>query len=70
MLDQAGTTGLVADELAQHLLTIALVHNFLGQIRLNQHDLDSATQHFREGPSVGRRASDRVSISSRSTTWR
>ena len=62
LLNQAGTTGLVADELAQHLLTIALVHNFLGQIRLNQHDLDSATQHFREGLSVGRRASDRVSI--------
>ena len=62
LLDQAGTTGLVADELAQHLLTIALVHNFLGQIRLSHHDLDSATQHFREGLSVGRRAPDRVSI--------
>ena len=62
VLDHAGTTGLVADGLAQHLLTIALVHNFLGQIRLRHQDLDSATQHFREGLSVGRRASDRVSI--------
>jgi tetratricopeptide (TPR) repeat protein len=44
------------------MLTVALVHNFLGQIRLSRGDLDSATQHFREGLSAGRRASDRVSI--------
>jgi predicted ATPase len=62
LLDHAGTTGLVADELAQHLLTIALVHNFVGQIRLSQGDPGSATRHFREGLIIGRRASDRVSI--------
>jgi predicted ATPase len=62
LLAEVGDAGLAADERAQRMLTVALVHNFLGQIRLNQGDLDSATQHFREGLSAGRRMSDRVSI--------
>jgi predicted ATPase len=62
LLAGVGDGGLAGDERAQHMLTIALVHNFLGQIRLSQGDLDNATRHFREGLSVGRRASDRVSI--------
>ena len=62
LLAEVGDGGLAADERAQRMLTVALVHNFLGQIRLNQGDLDSATQHFREGLSAGRRMSDRVSI--------
>jgi len=62
LLAEAGDGGLAGDERAQHMLTVALVHNFLGQIRLGQGDLDSATQHFREGLNTGRRASDRVSI--------
>jgi len=62
LLAEVGDGGLAGDERAQHMLTIALVHNFLGQIRLSQGDLDSATRQFREGLSVGRRASDRVSI--------
>jgi predicted ATPase len=62
LLTEVGEGGLAGDERAQHMLTVALVHNFLGQIRLSQGDLDSATQYFREGLSAGRRASDRVSI--------
>ena len=62
LLDKAGDGGLAGDERAQHMLTVALVHNFLGQIRLSQGDPGGATQHFREGLSAGRASSDRVSI--------
>jgi predicted ATPase len=62
LLAEVGDGGLAEDERAQHMLTVALVHNFLGQIRLSQGNLDSATQYFKEGLSAGRRASDRVSI--------
>jgi predicted ATPase len=58
-VDDGGLTG---DERAQHMLTVALVHNFLGQIRLSQGDPGSAAQHFGEGLRAGRRASDRVSM--------
>jgi hypothetical protein len=61
LLAEVGDGGLAGDECAQHMLTAALVHNFLGQIRLSQGDLDSAAQRFREGLSA-RGASDRVSI--------
>jgi predicted ATPase len=49
-------------ERLQHLLTIALVSNFLGQIRLSQNDHDHATQLFTEGLTAARRAPDRISI--------
>ena len=62
LLDEADDGGLAADERAQHMLTVALVHNFLGQIRLSQGDPGGAAQHFREGLSAGRSSSDRVSI--------
>jgi hypothetical protein len=62
LLAEVDDGGLAADERAQHMLTVALVHNFLGQIRLSQGDPGSATQHFREGLTAGRRTSDRVSI--------
>jgi tetratricopeptide (TPR) repeat protein len=62
LLAEVNDAGLAADERAQRMLTVALVHNFLGQIRLSQGDLDSAAQHFGEGLRAGRRMSDRVSI--------
>jgi len=62
LLDEAGDGGLAGDERAQHTLTVALVHNFLGQIRLSQGDPGGAAQHFREGLRAGRGSSDRVSI--------
>jgi predicted ATPase len=62
LLAKADDGGLAGDERAQHMLTVALVHNFLGQIRLSQGDLGGAAQHFREGLSAGRGSSDRVSI--------
>jgi tetratricopeptide (TPR) repeat protein len=61
LLAEVDDSGLAADERAQHMLTVALVHNFLGQIRLSQGDRDRATQHFREGLTAGRRTSDWVS---------
>ena len=36
LLDEADEDGLAGDERAQHTLTVALVQNFLGQIRLSQ----------------------------------
>jgi predicted ATPase len=62
LLARVGDAAPSEDERAQHMLTVALVRNFLGQILLSQGDLDSATQHFKEGLSAGRRASDSVSI--------
>ena len=54
LLDEADEDGLAGDERAQHTLTVALVQNFLGQIRLSQGDPGGAAQHFREGLSAGR----------------
>jgi hypothetical protein len=36
----------------QHLLTIALVDNFLGQVRLSQGDNDAAARLFTDGMSL------------------
>ena len=46
----------------QHLLTVALVDNFLGQIRLSQGDNDTAAQLFTDGLAVARRAQDPISL--------
>jgi predicted ATPase len=46
----------------QHLLTVALVDNFLGQIRLSQGDNDTAAQLFTDGLTVARRAQDPISL--------
>ena len=62
LLAKTGDSGLAGDDRAQYMLTVALVHNFLGQIRLSQGDLDGATQHFKEGQRAGCSTSDRVSI--------
>ena len=46
----------------QHLLTVALVDNFLGQIRLSQADNDGAARLFTGGLTVARRAQDPISL--------
>ena len=55
------------DELAgydrlQHLLTMALLDNFLGQVRLSQADNDAAARLFANGLAVARRAHDAIPI--------
>jgi tetratricopeptide (TPR) repeat protein len=62
VLNEVGSDELSGYERLQHLLTIALVSNFLGQIRLSQNDHEHATQLFTEGLSAARRAPDRISI--------
>ena len=46
----------------QYLLTVALVDNFLGQVRLSQGHNDTAAQLFTDGLTVGRRAQDPISL--------
>jgi tetratricopeptide (TPR) repeat protein len=46
----------------QHLLTVALVDNFLGQVRLSQADTDTAARLFTDGLTVARRAQDPISL--------
>ena len=46
----------------QYLLTVALVDNFLGQVRLSQADNDAAVRLFTDGLAVGRRAQDEIPI--------
>ena len=46
----------------QQLLTVALLDNFLGQVRLSQADNDAAARLFTDGLTVARRAHDRIPI--------
>jgi predicted ATPase len=46
----------------QHLLTMAFVDNFLGQVRLSQGDNDAAARLFTHGLAVARRAQDGIPI--------
>ena len=46
----------------QHLLTVAVVDNFLGQVRLSQGDNDGAARLFTDGLTVARRAQDPISL--------
>jgi predicted ATPase len=46
----------------QHLLTVAFVDNFLGQVRLSQGDNDAAARLFSDGLAVARRAHDGIPI--------
>ena len=43
-------------------LTVALVYNFLGQIRLTQGDDQAATQLFTQALTVAHRAPDRFTV--------
>ncbi len=61
-LQAAGNDRLAGPERAQHLLDVALVCNFLGQIRLSQADHDRAAQLFTEGLNAARSAQDRFTI--------
>ena len=61
-LREAGNDRLGGPERAQHLLDVALVCNFLGQIRLSQADPDRAAQLFTEALNAARRAQDRFTI--------
>jgi predicted ATPase len=46
----------------QYLLFLAMVDNFLGEVRLSQGDHDRAARQFADGLTAGRRAQDRISI--------
>jgi predicted ATPase len=46
----------------QHLLTVALVDNLLGQVRLSQGDNNGAARLFTDGLTVARRAQDPISL--------
>ena len=46
----------------QQLLTVALLDNFLGQVRLSQADNDAAARLFTDGLTVARRAQDEIPI--------
>ena len=61
-LREAGNDRLARPERAQHLLDVALVCNFLGQIRLSQADHDRAAQLFTEALNAARSAQDRFTI--------
>ena len=61
-LREAGNDRLGGPERAQHLLDVALVCNFLGQIRLSQADHDRAAQLFTEALNAARSAQDRFTI--------
>ena len=61
-LREAGNDRLAGPERAQHLLDVALVCNFLGQIRLSQADHDRAAQLFTEALNAARSAQDRFTI--------
>jgi len=66
-LSQAQLHRLDDDEFAgtdrvQHLLDVALLHNFLGQIRLSQGDYNGAAQRFTEALRAARHGSDRITL--------
>jgi len=62
LLRGQGDDDLAGYERAQHLLTVALVDNFLGQVRLGQGDHGAAARLFTDGLAVARRAQDRISL--------
>jgi predicted ATPase len=61
-LREAGNDRLAGPVRLQHLLDVALVCNFLGQIRLSQADHDRAAQLFTEALNAARSAQDRFTI--------
>ena len=61
-LQEAANDRLAGPERAQYLLDVALVCNFLGQIRLSQADHDRAAQLFTEALNAARSAQDRFTI--------
>jgi tetratricopeptide (TPR) repeat protein len=61
-LREIGDNDLSGNDRLQHLLTVALVDNFLGQVRRSQRDNDAAARLFTDGLTVARRAQDRISL--------
>jgi predicted ATPase len=62
MLREVRDDDLTGYDHLQHLLTVAVVDNFLGQIRLSQGDNDIAARLFTDGLTVARRAQDPISL--------
>jgi predicted ATPase len=62
LLRQAGSDELAGPDRVQHLLDVALVYDFLGQIRLSQGDHDGAAPLFDQSLSAARSADDRFTI--------
>jgi predicted ATPase len=61
-LQEKGTAKLIGWQQVQYLLNLAMVYNFLGQIRLRHGDHDRAARLFTEGLAAARRAQDRITI--------
>ena len=61
-LRKAGNDQLAGPERLEHLLDVALVCNFLGQIRLSQGDHNRAAQLFTEALNAARSAQDRFTV--------
>jgi len=62
LLRQAGNEELAGPKRVQHLLDLALVYDFLGQIRLSQGDHNGAARLFGESLNAARSSRDRFSI--------
>jgi predicted ATPase len=62
LLQQLGDDDLNGYDRLQHLLTIAFVDNYLGEIRLGQGDHDAAARLFADGLAAARRAQDRIPL--------
>jgi tetratricopeptide (TPR) repeat protein len=62
LLSELDTHQLIGSDRVQKLLTVALVYNFLGQIRLTQGDDQAATRLFAQALTTAHRAPDRFTI--------
>jgi tetratricopeptide (TPR) repeat protein len=62
LLQEVGYDGLTGYDRLQYLLTAAFVDNFLGQVRLGQHDHDGAARLFADGLAESRRAPDAIAL--------
>jgi hypothetical protein len=62
LLREAGDDDLSGFDRLQHLLSVALADNFLGQVRLSQGDNGAAARLFNDGLTVARRAQDRIAL--------
>ena len=61
-LQEVQDDGLTGYDRLQYLLTTSFVDNFLGQVRLGQHDYDGAARLFADGLAEGRRAPDAIAL--------
>jgi tetratricopeptide (TPR) repeat protein len=61
-LQEVADDDLTGYDRLQYLLTPALVDNFLGQVRLGQHDPDAAARLFADGLAAARRAPDAIAL--------